>query len=203
METDLPMDFDFAKDYVLENKRTRLEPLQMGHEKVLVNVASEEEVWTYFLGKSNGKANFGKYILDSQKARAMQKEYAFAVYDKARGLYAGSTRFFDFDKDLNTVRLGYTWYGKSYWGTGLNKNCKFLLFQFAFEQMEVERVGLGAHAENVRSISAMESVGCKREGVVRNLFPSIHKEGRADAVLLGILKDEWFQYAKNDLNQRL
>ena len=137
------------------------------------------------------------------EARAMGKAYPFAVFDKIEGKIAGCTRFFEYQANLNTIRLGYTWYGKKFWGTGLNKNCKYLLFDFAFNTLEVERIGLGAHAENVRSIAAMKSIGLQEEGRIRNLFPGIAKEGRADAVLLGMLKAEWVEQYKNHLNQFL
>ena len=132
-----------------------------------------------------------------------KKEYAFAVYDKKFSAYAGCTRWFDYDSNLAIIRLGYSWYGKKFWGTGLNRNCKYLLFEFAFEHLQVERVGLGAHAENKRSIAAMKAVGCQLEGKVRNAFPSINGSERADAILLGILKKEWFETTKQTLKQKL
>ncbi|MEM9648941.1 MAG: GNAT family protein [Bacteroidota bacterium] len=197
----MPIDFD--KSYVLENQRVRLEPLMPEHLEELKEIASEEAIWTYFLGRSDGSGDFRHYLEDAITARREHKEYPFAVFDKIQGKYTGCTRFFDCQHDLNTIRLGYTWYGKTSRGTGLNKNCKFLMFQFAFEELGVERVGLGAHAENKISIAAMESVGCTREGKIRNLFPSIKGPERADAVLLGLLKSEWHASVKEKLKHRL
>ncbi len=194
---------DFEKTYILENKRVKLLPLELEHIDVLKEVAKEQQIWTYFLGRSDGSQDFTHYINDAVDARKQKKEYPFTVFDKKTESFAGCTRFFDYQQDLNTIRLGYTWYGKEFRGTGLNKNCKYLMFQFAFEHLGVERVGLGAHAENKISLAAMESVGCKREGVVRNLFPSIHGKGRADAVLLGILKQEWKSGIEKNLRLRL
>lgn len=180
-----------------------LEPLAKKHVEELEPLAREKEIWTYFLGASDGSEDFKKYIHDAIQLRQKKEHYAFAVFDKRENCYAGCTRFFGFDLNLDVVRLGYTWYGKKFRGTGLNKNCKFLMFQFAFEQMQAERLGLGAHMENKVSIAAMKSVGAKQEGVIRNTFPSIHGHGRADAILLGIIKEEWFQTVKNNLNQKI
>lgn len=197
------MFFDYNEDYILENNRVRLEPLKEHHCKALNILANENEIWTYFLGRSNGANDFKHYIIDAIDFRRQQKEYPFAIYDKARSKYAGCTRFFDYQSDLKTIRLGYTWYGADFRGTGLNKNCKYLMFQFAFERLNLERVGLGAHIENQVSIAAMKSVGCMEEGRIRNAFPSIKNEGRADAILLGILKDEWFESKKETLKNKL
>jgi RimJ/RimL family protein N-acetyltransferase len=62
-------------------------------------------------------------------------EYGFAVFDK-KNKFAGSTSFYNIDLDEKTLKLGYTWYGKEFQGTGLNKHCKYLLLEFAFEKIE-------------------------------------------------------------------
>ena len=197
------MKFDFSQNYVLQNDRMILEPLSKNHLEKLKPLAEEKEIWTYFLGASDGSRDFERYLLDAIELRKKKEHYAFAVFDKVKNSYAGCTRYFGFDLDMDVVRIGYTWYGKNFRGTGLNRNCKFLMFQFAFEQMGTERIGLGAHAENKVSIAAMKSVGLKQEGRIRNAFPAIHKTGREDAVLLGMIKEEWFDTIKNNLNQRL
>jgi RimJ/RimL family protein N-acetyltransferase len=125
------------------------------------------------------------------------------VFDKIKKQYTGTTRFYDYSSELKTIKLGHTWYGKDFCGTGLNKRCKHLLFQFAFEILELERVGFGAHSENKISIAAMKSVGCKEEGLLRNFIPSLNGKGRADIILLSILKDEWFEKVKTELKHKL
>lgn len=194
---------DFTKEYILEDDFVKLVPLTEKHIEELIDISKEENLWTYFLGKSNGKNRFPQYVREAIAQRVAAKEYPFAVYDKLKKRYAGSTRFFDYNKTLKGVRLGYTWYGHDFRGTGTNKHCKFLLFEFAFEKLGVERIGLGAHAENVISIAAMQSIGCSQEGIIRNLFPAIHGNGRAHAVLFGMLRDEWLNTLKMDLKTKL
>jgi len=69
--------------------------------------------------------------------------------------------------------------------------------------LEVERIGFGAYVSNVVSIAAMKSVGCRQEGVLRNFFPAIEGEGRADCVLYSILKEEWFGREKGKLKNKI
>ncbi|MEX0288945.1 MAG: GNAT family N-acetyltransferase [Flavobacteriaceae bacterium] len=197
------MALDFSKDYVLEDTVVRLEPLSEFHIDPLKDIAKERNLWTYFLGRSDGSKNFDNYVMDALDFRAKKVEYPIAVFDKRTKKYAGCTRFFDYAGDLNTIRLGYTWYGKDFRGTGLNRHCKYLLFEFAFEGLKVERIGLGAHAENKISLAAMRSVGCIVEGKARNLFPAIDGEGRADAVMFSVLRQEWLKSVKNQLKEKL
>ncbi len=195
--------FNFTKDYILENDKVKLIPLHKQHVHDLAEVASEEELWTYFIGDSNGKGRFKSYVNQALAARKNKEAYTFAIYDKGKGKYAGSTRFFEFSTALNSVRLGYTWLGSLFQGTGLNKNCKYLIFQFAFEQIGFDKVGLGAHTENEISIAAMKSVGCKPAGTLPDFFPAIHGQGRADAVLLNLHKTDWIKTVKQRLEQKI
>jgi RimJ/RimL family protein N-acetyltransferase len=71
-----------------------------------------------------------------------------------------------------------------------NVYCKFLLLQFAFEELEMERVEFRADNNNAKSIAAMKSIGCTIEGVLRS--NSIKADGnRRDSIILSILKHEW------------
>jgi len=100
------------------------------------------------------------------------------------------------------LQLGFTWYGKEFQGTGLNKHCKFLLLQFAFEAIGMERVEFRADINNKRSIAAMKSIGCVEEGVLRSHANKV-EGGRRDSIILSILKDEWFNTVKQNLLQKL
>ena len=101
------------------------------------------------------------------------------------------------------MQLGYTWYGKKFRGTGLNKHCKFLLLSFAFEQLGIERFELRADNNNERSIAAMKSIGCKVDGVLRSNMPTREGDRRRDSIVLSILKKEWFSTVKENLKKQL
>jgi len=195
--------FEYSKEYVLENDFVKLSPLKIEHIESLLNISNESNLWTYFLEKGNGFESLKNYIQSTINNRNLEKEYPFIIFDKIKNEYAGTTRFHDYLKDLKSIKLGHTWLGEKFRGTRLNKHCKYLLFQFAFEKLKVERIGFGAHIENKTSIAAMKSVGCKEEGLLRNFIPSLDGNGRADIILLSILKNEWFDDTKSDLKNRL
>lgn len=194
---------DFTKKYVLENDFVRLSPLRLEHNRVLLEISKDPNIWTYFLEKGNGIDNLTKYISTAVNNRTLKREYPFIVFDKLKKQYAGTTRFYDYSKKMNSLKLGHTWYGMPFRGTGLNKQCKYLLFEFAFETIKVERIGFGAYADNQISIAALKSVGCKKEGVLRSIFPAIDGKGRTDAVLMSILKQEWKGHVKFELQNKL
>lgn len=196
--------FDCSKNYFLEDDRVLLRPLQQEDFNYLLPFALQEPVlWNYSLVSAAGEEGLQNYMNITFKARDEGKEYPFIVYDKKTNEYAGSTRFYDIQNDLQTVQLGYTWYGKKFQGTGLNKHCKYLLLTFAFEQIGMERFELRADNNNERSIAAMKSLGCKVDGILRSNMPTRTPGLRRDSIVLSILKDEWFGEIKEKLRKKL
>lgn len=195
---------EFPQNIVLEDEVVLLRPLQILDIENLLDISlNEPETWEYSLVRANGKENLEHYIQLALKARENKNEFPFIVFDKKSGKFAGSTRFYDINLAFKTVQLGYTWYGKDYRGTGLNKHCKFLLLQFAFETLGMERVEFRADNNNKRSIAAMQSIGCKVEGVMRSHMPTLGSDLRRDSIVLSILRNEWFDEVKENLKNKL
>lgn len=181
---------DFESTIMLENERVRLEPFDSKNIEELSHFSVDEpELWKYSLIPANGKKQYEYYIKKALLDRKNQTCYPFAVYDKKTKQYAGSTRFYDYQKYHQATLLGFTWYGKDFQGTGLNKHCKFLMLEYAFEYLGLERVEFRADAANTRSIAAMKRIGCTVEGVLRSNCKSL--DGRRDSIVLSILREEW------------
>ena len=195
--------FDVSRDYVLEDDCVLLRPLQQEDcRNLLLFSLQEPDLWRFSLQQAGGEANLIKYINITLDARKAGTEYPFIVFDKRSQEFAGSTRFYDIQVNNKMMQLGYTWYGKKFQGTGLNKHCKFLLLQFAFEQAGMERLEFRADNGNAKSIAAMKSIGCIEEGVLRS--HSLKPDGtRRDSIVLSILKNEWENGVKERLAQRL
>lgn len=196
-------DFSFEKNYTLENEVALLRPLELTDCTHLSAFAEHEtDIWKYSLMRIASPSDLQEYIKLALEARAQQKEYPFVVFDKRSGKYAGSTRFYDIQLNNSSLQLGYTWYGKSFQQTGLNRHCKFLLLQFAFEQCSFERVEFRADARNERSINAMKKIGCTVEGILRShmWLPDGTRRG---SIILSILKDEWNSHVRNHLGALL
>ena len=191
--------FSFEDAYILEDERVVLRPLINADFNNLLSFAmNEPELWKFSLVSGHGEAGLNNYIKIALEGRGALKEYPFIVYDKQKAAYAGSTRFYDIQLNQKTLQLGYTWYGSAFQGTGLNKHCKYLLLDFAFDKMQMERVEFRADNNNKRSIAAMKSIGCIEEGVLRS--NTIKQDGnRRDSIVLSILKAEWENEVKDKL----
>ncbi len=197
------MNLQFNENYILENERVILRPLIAGDLKNLLSYSIHEPaLWNYSMVQAIGEQGLHNYIQLAVEGRSSEKEYPFIVFDKQTNQYAGSTRFYDIQPNNQSLQIGFTWYGKKFQGTGLNKHCKFLLLTFAFEKLGMQRVEFRADAQNERSIYAMKSIGCKTEGILRS--NGIRADGtRRDSIVLSILKSEWETSVKELLGNQL
>ncbi len=193
---------NFKEQFILENERVLLTPLVLDNINDLLPFSlNEPDLWMYSLVPGSGKENLSNYIKTAVKDRDQNISYPFLVFDKKLNNVAGTTRFYDYQPTHNTIQLGYTWYGKEFHGTGLNKNCKYLMLQLAFDQWDLERVEFRADNNNKRSINAMKSIGCVQEGILRSNCASVN--GRRDSIILSILKNEWISSVKEHLKTKV
>jgi RimJ/RimL family protein N-acetyltransferase len=189
----------FPQNIILENKRVLLRPLEKTDIPFLIPFAIHEpEIWQFSSNPIGGEEGMQRYIDFAVEQRLRQLEYPFIIFDKSAGTYAGSSRFYDIKLNNLTTQLGYTWQGKNFQRTGLNKHCKLLMLAYAFETWGLERVEFRANVKNERSINAMKAIGCTVEGILRSETASA-TGGRRDSIVLSILKEEWYNGVKQKL----
>jgi RimJ/RimL family protein N-acetyltransferase len=187
---------------VPENERVLLRAIREDDfDHLLPFSLNEPDIWKYGLITAAGEENLRNYIAGAIKNMEEKKEYVFIVFDKKANRYAGSTRFYDIQQDYLYAQLGYTWYGKEFQRTGLNRHCKLLLLTWVFEEWGMERLEFRAHAGNERSIMAMKDIGCVEEGILRNHMPTVDGS-RRDSIVLSILKTEWFETVRDLLQKK-
>ena len=131
-----------------------------------------------------------KYIDTALDERLTKVSYPFLIFDKQMNCVAGSTRFGSISIPNNRVEIGWTWIHPKHHGTGLNKACKYLLLQFAFEVLKVNRVELKTDALNLQSRKAILKLGATEEGIFRKY--QVTSTGRVrDSIFFSILNSEW------------
>jgi RimJ/RimL family protein N-acetyltransferase len=183
---------------VLEGALVRLEPLEHRHAAELA-VAAEEDRGTYEFTWVPRADEIGDYV-DAQLARAATGHLApYAQVSLATGRVVGATSYWEprswlAEDQLDAVEVGFTWLARSAQGTGVNAEAKLLLFRHAFEEWGVSRVDLKTDARNSRSRAAIESVGARFEGVLRNWSRSWapgEGGGLRDSAIFSVTAEEW------------
>jgi RimJ/RimL family protein N-acetyltransferase len=196
--------FDTSQEFILENEYVLLRPLTQSDEVHLIPFAIDEPtIWKFSLKALIGESGMKEYISHTIRERESEKEYAFIIFDKVKNKYAGSTRLYNIQKEHSALSIGHTWIGSAFRGGLLNKNCKYLLLNFAFEALKCERVEFRADANNVLSISAMKSIGATHEGTLRSDVSIGDNLGtRRNSAVLSILKAEWNDTVKSELHSK-
>jgi len=131
-----------------------------------------------------------EFINTSLEDRKRNFRYSLTIIQKASGEIAGSTSYANISAKDKRLEIGWTWLGKKFMGTGLNKECKFLLLQYAFEHLKFERVEFKTDVLNKASRKALEKIGAKEEGVLRS-HTLMHDGRRRDTIYYSILANEW------------
>lgn len=82
-----------------------------------------------------------------------------------------------------------TWFGRRFWGTGVNAESKALVARLAFEHLGFHRLTAWANTRNGRSQTSLERLGFRREGVLRAY--NTHASGTHDVVAFGMTRADW------------
>ena len=185
--------FNFETDIELENDRARIQPLTMAHLEALVPIATQHpDLVRYSPSLIHTPELLQKYISEAIEDRKKHFRYAFAIWDKLTSQYAGSTSFANISDKDSRLEIGYTWLGKDFHGTGLNARVKSLLLNYAFHELEFERVEFKTDERNATSRRALEKLGAKYEGCLRSHM--LMTDGfRRNSVYYSILSNEWNQ----------
>lgn len=177
-------------EITLTGRHVRLEPVSIHHAEGLRRAVSDGELWKLFVTLVPHADAIASYIEDARLLQQSGDGLTFAIIDQVSGLVVGSTRFTKADLAYKRVGIGHTFVAKTYQRTGINTDAKFLMLQYAFEALHLNRVELIADYLNTRSRRAIERIGAKQEGILRNHM--VMPDGRVrDSVVFSIIKNEW------------
>lgn len=180
----------FEEDYILENERSRLEPLSEKHYQLLLPIALEKEIWEFTSVFISNENDFRIYFDQALEERKQFLGYPFAIYDKLNKCYAGCTRFGSIAFPHKRLEIGWTWYKPSLQRTGINKATKILLLRFGFEMLDLNRIELKTSLTNIKSQGAMLKIGAVKEGILRRHMLNPNGTTR-DSVFFSFIKEEW------------
>lgn len=174
----------------LENKRVLLRPLQKSDSTMLWPIAKEIDIFTYGPSDISSPEKLLSYIDAALEEAATNKGIPFIVYNKVTNEPVGCTRFGNIDQRNKVLHIGWTWIDKKVRGTGFNHEMKYLMLRYAFETLQFKKVEFRVDERNVASRKAVEKLGARLEGKLRQNV--VVKNGfRRNSCCYGILYEEW------------
>ncbi|MFL0581859.1 GNAT family N-acetyltransferase [Solibacillus silvestris] len=178
------------EEIIVENDIVKLRPVQMSDIEAIANAANDERIWEHMSVTLLTQEAVENYIVNAIKEREKGISYMFAVIEKKTDNIVGCTSFLDISFPHKRLEIGATWYNPTVWRSAINTNCKFLLFQYCFEVLNLNRIQIKTGHENYRSQKAIERIGAVKEGVLRNHM--IRKEGTIrHTIMYSVIVEDW------------
>jgi RimJ/RimL family protein N-acetyltransferase len=185
-----PPAFD-PRPVTLVGRHVRLEPLHMEHAAELFEVQKDPENYRYLSAPpAQDVADTEGFIRSALNLAIRGEHLPWITRRIADGKVVGTTRYGAIDRINKSVEIGWTMLGPDARRTAANTEAKYLQLRHAFDTLGAVRVWLKTDAINIRSQQAIERIGAKLEGTIRNerFLPN----GRLrDAKFYSIIDREW------------
>lgn len=185
----------------LHGEHVSLVPLTMEHYEQLREALMDGELWNLWYTSIPRPENLAAEIERRLALQTKGEMVPFAVIDKRTNQAAGMTTYCRLDQANRRVEIGYTWYRQNCQRTALNTECKLMLLRHAFEVLNCASVEFRTSAFNFTSRKAIERLGAKLDGVLRNARISANG-AIGDGYVYSILDNEW-PIVKTNLEHKL
>jgi RimJ/RimL family protein N-acetyltransferase len=176
-------------------------PLETEHFAELEALAKDPKIWEFYVFDGTDAVTFMNVFTDALQERALGTRYPFVIFHKEQQKLIGSTHFLDIQPKHRKLEIGSTWLHPDYWATKVNLECKLLLLTHCFETLHTARVQLKTDENNLRSRKAIEKIGGRFEGILRNDMLRDNGTNRNSAYF-SIIEAEWAE-RKVELRERI
>ncbi|MFN4276460.1 MAG: GNAT family N-acetyltransferase [Ferrovibrio sp.] len=181
----------WLKPVTLQDSAVALAPLSHAHRDALAEATRDGELWklwyTAIPTPDGMAAEIDRRLGLAEKGTMLP----FTVIDKTdNGRPVGMTTYMNVDAANKRVEIGSTWYRKSVQRSALNTRAKLMLLAHAFEDLSCIAVEFRTHFFNHQSRKAIERLGAKQDGILRNHQVAPNGTLR-DTVVYSILPAEW------------
>lgn len=157
----------------LQNDIIRIEPLQSSDFERLYAVASDPLIWEQHPSPDRYK----REVFETFFKAAIESNGAFLVFDKSDNEVIGSSRYYEYFPEQQSVAIGYTFLCRECWGTTYNRALKTLMLDHAFRFVDNVIFHIGVN--NIRSQKAIEKLGAQKmvmqemRNYGENIIPSL------------------------------
>lgn len=187
---------DTMEKIQLENEIIRLRLMEEADVDAILEVSTDKRIWEHIAYSLITREDVEKYVNSNMKMISSKERLIFVIIDKLTGKIIGSTSIYAISEEHAHCEIGATWITPTYWRTSTNTTCKYLLFQYIFETLELERVQIKTDNLNERSQNAILRIGAKFEGRLRSHMRRKNGTMR-DTMLYSIIKSEWPEVKKH------
>ncbi|MBA3810434.1 MAG: GNAT family N-acetyltransferase [Caulobacteraceae bacterium] len=188
--TERGVEAPWPPDVTLHGEHASLVPLTPAHGEALGEAVKDGELWKLWYTNVASPVDMAADIDARLAKRARGSCLPFTVIQDAGGRPVGMTTYMNIDPVDRRLEIGATWYRRSVQRTAVNTECKFLLLRHAFEALDCIAVEFRTHFFNLASRRAIERLGARFDGILRN--HSRDRNGNLrDTCVYSIIASEW------------
>ena len=181
----------FPIDLTLETNKALLRPLEENdYDRFLELARQDEDMWYYFSLNLGDEKQLQRWFDIAWKDKAANTRRPFTIIDKKTGMVGGSSSLGNIALTDLRAEIGWSWLGKDFRSTGLNKHAKYAMMRYCFEEKNFERVEFKTDVLNERARQGLRHVGGIEEGVLRSHM-TMWNNRRRDSIYYSVLKAEW------------
>ena len=162
----------FVEPVTLEGGHVRLEPMTRARvgaiAAALGAAAADGAMWESKVTTIPRPEGMAAYVDQALAELDAGLSMAFSTVDRASGNTVGSTRYMNIEAPHRRLEIGTTWIGKSFQRSAINTEAKYLMLKHAFETLRCIAVDLRTHEKNLQSRAAIERLGARLDGLLRN-----------------------------------
>ena len=173
----------------LTGRHAALVPLSPAHLDGLNEAARDGELWRLWYTAIPAPDDMAAEIERRLGLQAKGSMLPFTTLD-ADGRVAGMTTFMNVDSANRRVEIGSTWTAARLQRSPFNTECKLLLLGHAFEVLGCIAVEFRTHFFNQQSRRAIERLGARLDGILRNHQRAANGTLR-DTCVYSITQAEW------------
>jgi len=183
----------YQSPLMLEDEKVQLKQMTLDHVPDLFAAGQELSIWAWTSSNYCQSLELTKEWVEACLQRQdNHQQIPFVIIDKASNKIVGSTSYLNIFAEHKVIEIGYTFLSPAAQRSYINRRCKLLLLNHAFEQLKVNRVALQTNEKNEKSKNAILAIGAIFEGVYRDCIIQADNTLRSSA-FFSIIKPEWPQ----------
>jgi RimJ/RimL family protein N-acetyltransferase len=176
---------------IVETNKVLLRPVEENDYNDFLQLAKQDaDMWYYFSLNLGNEAQLTKWMEMAFADKKAETRRPFTIIDKASGKIAGSSSMGNISYHDLRFEIGWSWLGKDFRSTGINRHAKFAMMNYAFEKLSFERVEFKTDVENARARKGLQNIGGIEEGILRSHM-TMWNDRRRTSIYYSVLKNEW------------
>lgn len=181
---------NFPEHLQLDGTCCSLVTMRPAHLPLLQEIARDISIWQHLPIAGWDPEEFWQWGLDALKQKDAGTAHPLVVVDTRTGQLLGATRFQEIVFKHRKLEIGWTWLSSAVWGGTVNMQAKMLMLDYAFEHLDMLRVGFKTDEFNLRSQKALEKIGARYEGLLRKHM--VRPDGsHRNSCYFSIIDDDW------------